>query len=144
MLYGLSSADRPQHLPLSDLFCILLPASVCHSRFKFQDGWQCPSCQQSLPSHASLVKHRAMCDMGSVYKPMLGPMGPAAFPMLPMMPHLWPNLMQLATQVAKSHVQIFLLIFQMPVPFAMFPGMEHYSKLLAASTSDGESSPRSR
>ncbi|PAV78104.1 hypothetical protein WR25_18254 isoform H [Diploscapter pachys] len=125
-------------------------SNLCRHRRVHLDGWQCPSCQVTLPSHASLVKHRTLCEMSSLlYKPSpssglfpspptqlptqmhLPPQG--AFPQMAMLHAYWPQLMQLA--------QMRMAGF----PMAMFPNFEAYSKIMAQNqgNSDGESSPRS-
>ncbi|KAK6042199.1 zinc finger, C2H2 type [Cooperia oncophora] len=73
-------------------------SNLCRHRRIHLDGWQCPICQQSLPSHSALVKHRTLCEMASaLYKPLIPHMPiPGLAPH--MMPNYWPHLIHIATQ----------------------------------------------
>lgn len=107
----LSHLQQSLHTVLQSLSTPANSPCKCVSTFRrnpvesdasIQDGWQCPVCQQSLPSHSALVKHRPLCEMASaLYKPLL--------PHLPMpgmsthiIPTYWPHLLHIATQVSTS------------------------------------------
>ncbi|CAI4232777.1 unnamed protein product [Auanema sp. JU1783] len=122
--------------------------------------FRCHICNKAYTQFSNLCRHRrvhlhrTVAEMAaSLYKPMAAPVVPstpttnnlltpgavatAASPfasiaplMAPMLPsQYWANFMQIASQMQ-------------PFSFGIFPGMEAYSKMLAA-VSDGESSPRS-
>lgn len=103
-------------------------SNLCRHRRIHLDGWQCPVCQQSLPSHSALVKHRPLCEMASaLYKPLL-PHLPMPGMLTHIIPTYWPHLLHIATQMPS-------------IPIGMYGQMEAYKMLNASS--DVESSPRS-
>ncbi|KAK6057978.1 zinc finger, C2H2 type [Cooperia oncophora] len=104
-------------------------SNLCRHRRIHLDGWQCPICQQSLPSHSALVKHRTLCEMASaLYKPLIPHMPiPGLAPH--MMPNYWPHLIHIATQMQHT------------VPMGMYGQMDAYKMLNPSS--DIESSPQS-
>ncbi|KAK6024898.1 zinc finger, C2H2 type [Ostertagia ostertagi] len=103
-------------------------SNLCRHRRIHLDGWQCPICQQSLPSHNALVKHRTLCEMASaLYKPLI-PHMPIPGLSAHMIPNYWPHLLHIATQMHS-------------VPMGMYGQMDAYKMLNASS--DIESSPQS-
>ncbi|XGW08295.1 hypothetical protein V3C99_010978 [Haemonchus contortus] len=104
-------------------------SNLCRHRRIHLDGWQCPICHQSLPSHSALLKHRTLCEMASaLYKPLI-PHLPIPTLSNHMIPNYWPHLLHIATQMQHS------------VPMGMYGQMEAYKMLNASS--DIESSPQS-
>ncbi|KAJ1349180.1 hypothetical protein KIN20_004651 [Parelaphostrongylus tenuis] len=92
------------------------------------DGWQCPLCRQSLPSHSALVKHRPLCEMASaLYKPLI-PHLPIPSISTQMASTYWPHLMHIATQMPS-------------IPIGMCGQMDAYK--MFNPSSDVESSPHS-
>ncbi|EYB84381.1 hypothetical protein Y032_0317g2314 [Ancylostoma ceylanicum] len=103
-------------------------SNLCRHRRVHLDGWQCPLCQQSLPSHSALVKHRPLCEMASaLYKPLL-PHLPLPGISTQIIPTYWPHLLHIATQMHSAPIGMY-------GPIDAFKMMNH--------TSDMESSPQS-
>ncbi|KAE9414886.1 hypothetical protein Angca_008505, partial [Angiostrongylus cantonensis] len=103
-------------------------SNLCRHRRIHLDGWQCPLCQQSLPSHSALVKHRPLCEMASaLYKPLI--------------PHL--PISSISTQIASTYWPHLLhMASQMPsIPMGMYGQMDAYK--VFNPSSDVESSPHS-
>ncbi|VDM58014.1 unnamed protein product [Angiostrongylus costaricensis] len=103
-------------------------SNLCRHRRIHLDGWQCPLCQQSLPSHSALVKHRPLCEMASaLYKPLI--------------PHL--PVPSISTQIASTYWPHLLhMASQMPsIPMGMYGQMDAYK--MFNPSSDVESSPQS-
>ncbi|KAK6734300.1 hypothetical protein RB195_017839 [Necator americanus] len=103
-------------------------SNLCRHRRVHLDGWQCPLCQQSLPSHNALVKHRPLCEMASaLYKPLL-PHLPIPGISTQIIPTYWPHLLHIATQMPS-------------VPIGMYGPMDAFKMM--NHSSDVESSPQS-
>uniref|UniRef100_A0A8R1DSN1 C2H2-type domain-containing protein n=1 Tax=Caenorhabditis japonica TaxID=281687 RepID=A0A8R1DSN1_CAEJA len=92
-----------------------------------QDGWTCATCQHQMPSQAALAKHRPVCEMTAIYKPLLaqfaGMNGSAA-------PTYWSHFLQIASQVPN-----------LPLPFAILAAnADAYKMLQQSSSPDAECS----
>ncbi|KAF1764866.1 hypothetical protein GCK72_004816 [Caenorhabditis remanei] len=120
------------HCSLKPFRCHLCPKSytqfsnLCRHRRVHSDGWTCPSCQTSMPSQAALTKHRPICEMAALYKPLMAQLaglstGGSANAMAAM-PY-WPHILQMASQVPH-----FPLAFLAANP-------EAYAKMMQQTTS---------
>uniref|UniRef100_A0A0K0DHR7 Zinc finger protein n=1 Tax=Angiostrongylus cantonensis TaxID=6313 RepID=A0A0K0DHR7_ANGCA len=75
-------------------------SNLCRHRRIHLDGWQCPLCQQSLPSHSALVKHRPLCEMASaLYKPLI-PHLPISSISTQIASTYWPHLLHMAAPLS--------------------------------------------
>lgn len=76
---------------------------------EFQDSLSCSNCNQTLPNQSSLTKHKTLCDMAMMYKPLnAAMMDPNIFAM---MQHtlMQPNQIhqqQFASLMAMMHLQM--------------------------------------
>ncbi|CAI5442839.1 unnamed protein product [Caenorhabditis angaria] len=84
-------------------------SNLCRHRRVHLDGWQCSSCQQQMPSHAALIKHRPICEMNTIYKPFFAQLTTAAGNgnTNPFGTAFWPQLMHIAAQVPHFPFALF-------------------------------------
>ncbi|PIC43229.1 hypothetical protein B9Z55_004035 [Caenorhabditis nigoni] len=75
-------------------------SNLCRHRRVHSDGYTCSTCNTAMPSQAALTKHRPICEVTNMYKPLMaqfagltGPSGMGA------MAQCWPQFMQMAAQV---------------------------------------------
>ncbi|CAA91353.1 Zinc finger protein egl-43 [Caenorhabditis elegans] len=92
------------HCSLKPFRCHLCPKSytqfsnLCRHRRVHSDGWTCPTCQSQMPSQAALTKHRPVCEMTALYKPLMAQLaGLSGAGGLGSVPY-WPHILQMATQ----------------------------------------------
>ncbi|KHJ84396.1 zinc finger, C2H2 type, partial [Oesophagostomum dentatum] len=111
-------------------------SNLCRHRRVHLDGWQCPLCHQSLPSHSALVKHRPLCEMASaLYKPLL-PHLPIPGLSTQIIPTYWPHLLHIATQMPSLPIGMY-------GPIDAFKMMNHSSDVESSPQSSGHASEHS-
>uniref|UniRef100_A0A1I7T7U4 EGL-43 n=1 Tax=Caenorhabditis tropicalis TaxID=1561998 RepID=A0A1I7T7U4_9PELO len=101
------------HCSLKPFRCHLCPKSytqfsnLCRHRRVHSDGWTCTTCHISMPSQAALTKHRPVCEITAMYKPLMAQL--ANMNVAGGMPAMayWPHLLQMAAQV--PHFPLALL-----------------------------------
>uniref|UniRef100_A0AC34QBL6 C2H2-type domain-containing protein n=1 Tax=Panagrolaimus sp. JU765 TaxID=591449 RepID=A0AC34QBL6_9BILA len=84
-------------------------SNLCRHRKTHTDSLSCSNCNQTLPNQSSLAKHKTLCDMAMMYKPLnAAMMDPNVFAM---MQHtlMQPNQLhqqQFASLMAMMHLQM--------------------------------------
>ncbi|CAI2325082.1 unnamed protein product [Caenorhabditis sp. 36 PRJEB53466] len=85
-------------------------SNLCRHRRVHSEGWTCTTCHNPMPSQAALTKHRPVCEMTAMYKPLMaqlaglqnggnGANGGAGGALPPIA--YWPHFLQMAVQVPQ-------------------------------------------
>ncbi|EGT38256.1 CBN-EGL-43 protein [Caenorhabditis brenneri] len=106
------------HCSLKPFRCHLCPKSytqfsnLCRHRRVHSDGWTCSTCHTSMPSQAALTKHRPICEMTAMYKPLMAQLanmngGSGGGGIAGM--QYWPHFLQMASQLQAPHFPLAFL-----------------------------------
>ncbi|KJH44326.1 zinc finger, C2H2 type [Dictyocaulus viviparus] len=111
-------------------------SNLCRHRRIHLDGWQCSLCQQSLPSHSALVKHRPLCEMTSaLYKPII-PHLPIPSTSTHITSTYWPHLLHIASQMPSIPIGVY-------GQMAAYKMFNHNSEVESSPLSSGHTSEHS-
>ncbi|KAE9549603.1 hypothetical protein FO519_007177, partial [Halicephalobus sp. NKZ332] len=136
-------------------------SNLCRHRKTHTDSLSCPNCNQTLPNQSSLVKHKSLCDLAMMYKPLnaammdpsfLAMMNPGILPPSQLHQQQFASLMaMMQMQLAAGHGQQLPTMVHPHLPqMGMFGGFHDPMMLkvegnmgMSLRGSDTESSPRS-
>ncbi|CAB3405185.1 unnamed protein product [Caenorhabditis bovis] len=105
-------------------------SNLCRHRRVHLDGWQCQTCHAQMPSHSALLKHRPICEMTAMYKPMLAAAAAAAAA------SVGANATTNTTAANTSpfpHPMAYWMQIAAQVPFNLFANPDLYAKMMCAS-----------